>query len=41
MSANTIQLGLVPGVLAVTDMRPLMPSAAGAVSTCRLSPRPS
>ena len=38
-SANTIQLGLVPGVAAATDMRPVMPSAPGAVSTCRLSPR--
>ena len=41
VSANTIQLGLVPGTDARTVMRPDTPSAPAAVSTCRLSPRPS
>ena len=31
----------VPGVAARTDMRPLTPSAPGAVSICSASPRPS
>ena len=41
VSANTNQAGLVPAVLACTDMRPLTPSAPGAVSICKASPRPS
>ena len=41
VSAKTIQLGLVPDVAALTDMRLLVPSGPAAVSTIRLSPRDS